>query len=759
MTLDEVSDLLKAGEGECLEFKSELPDGDDAAATLAAFANGLGGVLLVGVQDDGRPVGVGEPDSIAQRLACLARDACRPAITPQIGQILFGNLRIVWARMTAQPGQTCLVRGIRYIRVGPTTRSDHGGLTREALVSRLPPLVDRFRGRDPELKRLHHEVIRGSSRLILIEGISGIGKTALAAKLAQLVEGDGRRIFWLDCHRETSFEDLTLELGRVARANGELALADLLDEGGGQGSPSDRVVRVVSALSRCRYVLFLDDYHRVVDRWFDEFLSDFSRRSAYSKTVLCVSQRPRLLDLASSANRKEEYMEVGLDPDACRRFLQDAGFEVSTEEAQKVYTVCGRGHPKALSLFAALAGRVPIVVLLRTLPQFEDKLRDEWLLPLLGGLSSDERQLVLDLAIFERRVPIRALRRLHRERSVDTLLLKLAQGFILDYEGTEHVHMHELLRQSCYKLVENPRQRHTEAAQLYLDEVEALDGEIPIDRTIEALLAAWAHLIQAEDTERASNVLDQLRPLLMQRGKYSQLLLLIDQTPATDLAKVQWRGIDRARVFGLQGDVDRAIALLDPLLASDDKRLGAEATLVLAAIYNSQGRPKEAVGVLTARFRRGGVLGRTSRLASRVADAYLIADSPGPAFELAAQVSMMCEHNDDKLGGGIAVRQMATASRVQGDAERALEFALHSQELLREWAREAALSGMEVGLAWAALGVREKALEALEAAERALTEIGDRVSGVTCRRHIVTVRGDSLHSGVKESLERQGEVP
>ena len=90
LTLNEIAELLKGGESERLEFKGKLPDGDDIAATLAAFTNGEGGVLLVGIDDTGRPVGVDAPDATAQRLANLARDACRPPVVTQVGQVAFG---------------------------------------------------------------------------------------------------------------------------------------------------------------------------------------------------------------------------------------------------------------------------------------------------------------------------------------------------------------------------------------------------------------------------------------------------------------------------------------------------------------------------------------------------------------------------------------------------------------------------------------------------------------------------------------------
>jgi hypothetical protein len=65
----DVNALIESGEGQFVEFKEcairELVMRDEAAFTVAAFANAKGGTLLVGVADDGRIIGV--DDEIATR--------------------------------------------------------------------------------------------------------------------------------------------------------------------------------------------------------------------------------------------------------------------------------------------------------------------------------------------------------------------------------------------------------------------------------------------------------------------------------------------------------------------------------------------------------------------------------------------------------------------------------------------------------------------------------------------------------------------
>ena len=57
-TLTELTEKIDLGEDSTIELKRALPHRDDLADEIVAFANAIGGVILIGVDDDRTIVGL-----------------------------------------------------------------------------------------------------------------------------------------------------------------------------------------------------------------------------------------------------------------------------------------------------------------------------------------------------------------------------------------------------------------------------------------------------------------------------------------------------------------------------------------------------------------------------------------------------------------------------------------------------------------------------------------------------------------------------
>lgn len=127
MTRDELRALISNGEDSLVEFKRDEARGHDVAKELAAFLNLEGGVLLLGVGDDGRITGATR-GNLEEWVAELCRSRIEPPVVPLMS----------WARGAEQGRDVLAVRVPRgadkpyarvhagrrtyYIRVGSTSR-------------------------------------------------------------------------------------------------------------------------------------------------------------------------------------------------------------------------------------------------------------------------------------------------------------------------------------------------------------------------------------------------------------------------------------------------------------------------------------------------------------------------------------------------------------------------------------------------------------------------------------------------------------
>ena len=98
MDWPEVERRVAAGEDACTEFKRGIGNMRGIAKTLCAFANGDGGLIVIGVDDATRSV-VGmeiDPDVVQERLTNLLHSGCGKPVTAQCGRHHAGVGWVYW---------------------------------------------------------------------------------------------------------------------------------------------------------------------------------------------------------------------------------------------------------------------------------------------------------------------------------------------------------------------------------------------------------------------------------------------------------------------------------------------------------------------------------------------------------------------------------------------------------------------------------------------------------------------------------------
>ena len=122
MANDELANLVGQGESETLEFKKTTGERVEAAKTACAMLNHRGGVVLIGVTDEGavtgQQVGAHTVGQLTEELRQID-----PPVFPTIDRIDVGNGKTVLAiRVGRGPMRPYVHKHIPYVKVGNTTR-------------------------------------------------------------------------------------------------------------------------------------------------------------------------------------------------------------------------------------------------------------------------------------------------------------------------------------------------------------------------------------------------------------------------------------------------------------------------------------------------------------------------------------------------------------------------------------------------------------------------------------------------------------
>lgn len=123
MTWDEILQRIALGEDEQTEFKTWSGDLEKVARSVCAMANGIGGLVVLGVNDDGRLVGVpGDPEGVAEQLTSLLHTGLNAPVSARVRRSSTDAVMIHWLEILPWRGPAPLERkGRVYVRRGRST--------------------------------------------------------------------------------------------------------------------------------------------------------------------------------------------------------------------------------------------------------------------------------------------------------------------------------------------------------------------------------------------------------------------------------------------------------------------------------------------------------------------------------------------------------------------------------------------------------------------------------------------------------------
>lgn len=120
--IESLSDLIQNGESENVEFKKSTSLLREAIETICSFANGHGGYLIFGIDDDGTVLGQQISDDTIGNIANAVKLNTDPKLYPSIEKVELEGKECILVTIEESPLKPHLAYGRAFLRVGATNQ-------------------------------------------------------------------------------------------------------------------------------------------------------------------------------------------------------------------------------------------------------------------------------------------------------------------------------------------------------------------------------------------------------------------------------------------------------------------------------------------------------------------------------------------------------------------------------------------------------------------------------------------------------------
>lgn len=492
------------------------------------------------------------------------------------------------------------------------------------------PSLGIFIGREHPLDRLTEELIDQKYSVILIEGFGGIGKSSLANKLVKEVGLLFTDVCWIECRPKISYDKVVEEINemlcyhRVGITKSELAKYTLEEK--------NRRIAYILEEKSSGFILVFDNFDSIKD---DEDIINLIRQIGEGKkTKVLITVR-----MPVSIVRKQRFRRLDqLREDEAILLMQNLARQYDIKSLERADKSVFReinsrldGHPKAIEIVVPQLIGEPLEVVLEKLPEV---LAGD-IGPILNWsfdmLTADEKELLLEISVFDEEVPYDALKKVHTW-SYSPPIKNLVDKNLLSYDTERKLYsLHPLVREFAYSQIRRERKRklHRQAARYFLS------------KEVKDPIRAIYHMYSAEDLKSAIVLTKKILEPLITSGFWIEVKRLCEEgligsRKINDVKEESFFLFNLGRIYHRLGNYGEAEKLYKQSLEIDEK-LGDQSGI------------SKSLGQLAVLHQLKGDYGEAEKLYRQVLTTFKkLGDQSGIAMTNGALGSMFEQQGDNK---------------------------------------------------------------------------------------------------------------
>jgi tetratricopeptide (TPR) repeat protein len=381
-----------------------------------------------------------------------------------------------------------------------------------------------FTGRQGEFLRLKDFLTK--NKLVVIEGLAGIGKTALALHYAYQAVADYQAIIWHEVQPGDTTESVLVSIAAQLSDRGHATLLDAVTDP--KSNWSARTRTLIGVLRDLHILLILDSFSNCLDdtyhisAGFAPLMDQLLGQTYASRVLLTTKVKAQIspAHLGKYATYELDGLQAQETVPLFMKLGADVGHEATEEEASLVCQAAG-GHPFAIKIIVGLLCQGYLL----------DTLLDQ----MRGRVVSDYGQFLLDLfysrltrgakrlleacSVYRRPVSLAAIERLPADPK---LMDQLLPYFLLELEShARRYFMHTIVREYAYDKLARDEERRRQVHKAAGDYYASAMGDPLRERdfaAVQRVLEAQHHYRAAEDqagmVATAAYLADELKPLV-----------------------------------------------------------------------------------------------------------------------------------------------------------------------------------------------------------------------------------------------------